>query len=66
MCGNGWAAGGAHNANIDYAYLLRNVNGSWTDVDTQTNAAEMQQACDNANPLGIPQNVLAVSPCKVS
>ena len=66
VCGSGWAAGAAHNTDVDYAYLLHDVNGTWTGVDTQQNQAEMQQACANGNPLGIPSNVLAVSPCEVS
>ncbi len=65
-CGEGWAAGSAHNTHVDYAFLLHDVNGAWVSIDTDRNQAEMQQACADGNPLGIPQNVLAVSPCDVS
>ena len=64
VCGDGWAAGGASNPDYDLAYLLRDVNGNWTNEGT--NSATMDAACATGNPLGIPQAVLDSSPCKAS
>jgi hypothetical protein len=65
-CGGGWAAGAASNTQYDYAYLLHDVNGTWTSIDNDQSQGEMQQACATGNPLAIPESVLAVSPCRVS
>jgi hypothetical protein len=57
-CGNGWAAGTDHNAHYTSAYLLQAKNGAWVQAS--------DSVCQKASALGIPDNVLAVSPCKVS
>lgn len=64
VCADGWAAGGASNPDYDLAYLLRDVDGKWTNEGTDS--AAMDEACAAGNPLDIPQNVLSISPCKVS
>ena len=65
-CGGGWAAGAGSNAYDDFAFLLHDVNGTWQSIDNDANQAVMQQACASTNPLGIPDYVLQVSPCRVS
>lgn len=64
VCGDRWAAGAASSPDYDLAYLLHDVNGNWTNEGT--NSATMGEACATGNPLGIPQAVLDISPCKVS
>ena len=58
QCGGGWAAGSWTNSMYTAAYLLHSSNGVWVQPPTN--------ACANASALGIPANVLNVSPCKVS
>lgn len=58
QCGNGWAAGSWTNSTYAAAFLLRSKGGVWVQPPTD--------ACNEAAALGIPANVLNVSPCKVS
>jgi hypothetical protein len=58
QCGNGWAAGSWTNSEYEAAFLLRSSHGTWVQPPTN--------ACQNAQALGIPADVLNVSPCKVS
>jgi len=62
VCAGGWAAGPDTNGNYDAAYLARANGSTWLIVS----ASEMQQACAAGNAMGIPADVLAQSPCKVS
>ncbi len=64
VCRDGWAAGAAANPDYDLAYLLRDVDGTWTNEGTDS--AAIGEACAAGNPLGIAQVVLDTSPCKVS
>lgn len=62
QCGGGFASGsdttpGANG--YDAAFLLQASGGAWTQAD-------LDKACAEGNPLGIPQSVLAASPCQVS
>jgi peptidoglycan hydrolase-like protein with peptidoglycan-binding domain len=58
QCGAGWAAGSWTNSMYTAAFLLKSSNGAWVQPPTN--------ACANASALGIPANVLNISPCKVS
>lgn len=58
QCGGGWAAGSWTNSDYAAAFLLQSSNGRWVKAPAN--------ACQNAAVLGIPSNVLDVSPCKVS
>jgi hypothetical protein len=58
QCGNGWAAGSWSNSAYEAAFLLRSKGGVWVQPPTD--------ACNEATALGIPTDVLNVSPCKVS
>jgi hypothetical protein len=58
QCASGWASGSAHNPQFDFAFLLQSKNGVWVQPP--------DNACQNAAALGIPANILANSPCKVS
>lgn len=58
QCGNGWAAGSWTNTMYTAAFLLQSKSGTWVQPPTN--------ACADATALGIPANVLDVSPCKVS
>ncbi len=59
-CSDGFAAGAEANPEFDSAYLLRAEGGSWVRLDTTG------EACAPGNPLGIPETVLVVAPCRVS
>ncbi|MGA8724291.1 MAG: peptidoglycan-binding domain-containing protein [Acidimicrobiales bacterium] len=58
QCGGGWAAGSWTNSMYTAAFLLKSSNGAWEQPPSN--------ACANASALGIPADVLNVSPCKVS
>jgi peptidoglycan hydrolase-like protein with peptidoglycan-binding domain len=58
QCGGGWAAGAWTNSMYTAAFLLKSSNGAWVQPPSN--------ACANASALGIPADVLNVSPCKVS
>ena len=58
QCGGGWAAGSWTNSMYTAAFLLKSSNGAWEQPPSN--------ACANASVLGIPADVLNVSPCKVS
>jgi hypothetical protein len=62
VCAGGWAAGPDTNGNDDAAYLAQAGGSTWRILS----AAEIQQACAPGNGQGIPADVLAQSPCKVS
>lgn len=58
QCGNGWAAGSWSNPAYEAAFLLQAKGGVWVQPPTD--------ACNEAAALGIPADVLNISPCKVS
>jgi peptidoglycan hydrolase-like protein with peptidoglycan-binding domain len=58
QCGNGWAGGSWSNSAYEAAFLLRSRGGVWVQPPTD--------ACNEATALGIPADVLNISPCKVS
>jgi hypothetical protein len=62
VCAGGWAAGPDTNGFDDAAYLARAGGSTWRILS----ASEIQQACAPGSGLGIPADVLAQSPCKVS
>ena len=62
MCGGGWASGPYSTGIIEAAYLARADGSSWRILDP----SEFARACRRSNPLRIPAEVLAQSPCGVS
>lgn len=62
QCGGGFASGSDTTPgpnDYDAAFLLQASGDAWVTAD-------LDEACADDNPLGIPQSVLASSPCRVS
>ncbi len=62
VCGRGWASGPYSTGIIEAAYLAQADGPAWRILDS----SEFARACGRGNPLRIPADVLAQSPCGVS